>query len=359
MVEKRKKVNKISKTASILRDEFSESHLKDGDRVASAKQIAERFGLSVPTAHEAIKLLVSEGLLYRVRGSGTFIRRGNVHKNYRIALFDTPPAHVPESLHNVFSEAIDNMIESLHSHGCITQLMPYYELRDKNTALAMMQNFDGMLISNRYVDPNTLPLFQASGIPFVVFGHFYEMPHHCSQVFGDMRYGMKEALAMIPSLESREIVIFAENTITSEILSQQWSLCAQEAGIAAKNIETIVIDLKKRSQECYKQIRVYCKSIARKVILTTTDGLAYNIIGAFTLEDHVPGKDFVLISCGNREGQGFRFADEPIISSIDVPQDRMIHESVRLLLQLIQTPSDVIYQARIPSQLVIRKSFHN
>jgi len=44
-----------------------------GDRLPSDAELCERFGVSRMTARQAVGLLLSEGLLYRRRGQGTFV----------------------------------------------------------------------------------------------------------------------------------------------------------------------------------------------------------------------------------------------------------------------------------------------
>ena len=168
---------------------------------------------------------------------------------------------------------------------------------------------------------------------------------------------MDEALKLVPPALLSNPVIFTEQTPNSEAMSRLWKECLLRHGVKPEQIETVTVNINRRSMECHKYVRVYCRNLMRRIILSTTDGLAYNLIEAFMLENFQPGKDFHLIRCGNREAQGFRFADEPMITSIGVPEDKVINEAVKLLLRLIEEPSDCIYHIRIPSELVIRKSF--
>ncbi len=352
-----KKTGKINHIAGILRQEFSSSLLKDGERVASAREIASRFKISVPTAHEVINLLVREGLLYRIRGSGTFIRRNKEHSGLRIALLDTPSMPVPQSLYNVFVAEIDHIYKLLCSRKYQVQVVPYFELRNRVPALELLKSFDGLLVAKTYLDSYSFPLLCESGVPFVVFRHNYQLEQPCCQVFGDMTTGMNDALDRVSPPLLKDPVIFTECTSNGEALCRQWKEALWKRRGDNSPVETAAINQYRRSQECYKYVRVYCGKLVGRLILTATDGLAYNLIDALMLENYQPGKDFQLISCGNREAQGFRFADEPMITSIGVSEEKIISESIKLLLRLIEDPSDCLYHVRIPSELVIRKSF--
>ena len=357
MKEKRKKDGKISRIAGILRQDFSSALLKDGERVASAREVASRFNISIPTAHDAINQLVKEGLLYRVKGSGTFIRRDKRHSSLRIALLDAPAMPVPQSLYDVFVAEINHIYDLLCSRRYQVQVISYFELRDRAKALELLRSFNGLLVANTYLDRYSFPLLRESGIPFVVFRHYYEIPLPCSQVYGDLTCGMEEALTQVSPDRLENPVIFTENTATGAAVGRLWQNVLQKQGIAPEQTEPVVIDFNRRSHECYKYVRVYYKKLTERLILAATDGLAYNLIDALLLEGYQPGRDFQLISCGNREAQGFRFADEPLISSIGVPEEKIINEAVKMLLMLIENPSDCIYHSKIPSRLVIRKSF--
>ena len=348
-----KKTGKIEKTAFLLRQELAASTFIPGSRYFSAREIAERFGLSRPTAHEVLNLMVRENLLYRVRGSGTFVRSCQLPQQYRIALLDTPAMPVPQSLYEVFAARIDRMTEELQKHHCQVQVISYFELRDPVRALELLRSFDGILSANTYIDPYSIELFQTAGKPLVVFGHFYEMPIPFSQVFGDMLIGMRKALSMLPGSLLKNAIIFTENPI----LAKLWQQCLSEFGVDTDKLEVVTIDLQKRSLECYKYVRVHCKSLVQKIILTTTDGLAYNIIDAFMLEGYHPGKDFALISCGDRESQGFRFAEKPLITSVGIEEKKIISQAIQVLLMQIKNDPEVIHQARIPSHLSVRESF--
>ncbi len=141
-------------------------------------------------------------------------------------------------------------------------------------------------------------------------------------------------------------------------LALQWRKNLIRAGVPEKNIETFQINVFRRSAECYRYVRVYCRSLAEKLILTATDGLAYNLIDAFALEGMQPGRDFQLISCGNREGQGFRFMADPVITSVDPMEATVTREAVKLLMMKIENFSACDYIVRIPSGLAVRKSFN-
>lgn len=62
------------KIADEIRDELRRGVFEQGDKLPSARDYAERFGVVTNTVQAAIKVLKSEGLVYSVTGRGTFLR---------------------------------------------------------------------------------------------------------------------------------------------------------------------------------------------------------------------------------------------------------------------------------------------
>ena len=56
-----------------VRDNIANGTLKSGDRLMSEMELSEQFGVSRETIRHATGELVNEGLLTRVKGSGTYI----------------------------------------------------------------------------------------------------------------------------------------------------------------------------------------------------------------------------------------------------------------------------------------------
>ncbi len=172
---------KISDAAAVLRREFSDPAVRKGMLAPSARECARRFGISIPTAHEVLKQLAVEGIVYRVRGSGTFIRKTPGAAECRIGLLECPSSPVPPGLTSVYNSEIANITRYMKKSGWAVRNVSYPELQDRKTAMELLRSFDGMLISRTYVDDYSLPLFRKSGVPFVVFRLQNRMPEEISQ----------------------------------------------------------------------------------------------------------------------------------------------------------------------------------
>jgi GntR family transcriptional regulator len=57
----------------LLRRQIASGHWKVGQRIPSEKQFCERYAVSRTTVRQAVNNLVALGLLYHVKGKGTFV----------------------------------------------------------------------------------------------------------------------------------------------------------------------------------------------------------------------------------------------------------------------------------------------
>jgi GntR family transcriptional regulator len=67
-----------------LLEAVERGELAPGQKLAPEREYAARFGISLAPVRQAILSLVEEGYLYRVRGSGTFVREAKVEEKIAI-----------------------------------------------------------------------------------------------------------------------------------------------------------------------------------------------------------------------------------------------------------------------------------
>ncbi|MEU6233524.1 GntR family transcriptional regulator [Kitasatospora sp. NPDC047058] len=61
--------------ADALREEIRSGKLQPGQKLPSARQLADRFQVAVMTASSGVRVLREEGLVSSTQGRGTFVRR--------------------------------------------------------------------------------------------------------------------------------------------------------------------------------------------------------------------------------------------------------------------------------------------
>jgi len=74
-IDKKDHLPAYAQLAQIIKQRISDGTYQPGSRLPSESAIAQNFGISAMTARQAIGLLAQEGLVDRVQGRGTFIKR--------------------------------------------------------------------------------------------------------------------------------------------------------------------------------------------------------------------------------------------------------------------------------------------
>jgi GntR family transcriptional regulator len=74
-VDKASRLPAYAQLADILRTDISRGVYPAGEKLPAEATLAKSFGVSTMTARQAVRVLEEEGLVRRVQGSGTFIRK--------------------------------------------------------------------------------------------------------------------------------------------------------------------------------------------------------------------------------------------------------------------------------------------
>ncbi|MDT0422201.1 GntR family transcriptional regulator [Streptomyces evansiae] len=73
---------RYEKIADELREEIRSGHPAPGERLPAETALAEKYRVSVPTMRQAMGVLQAEGLVERIHGRGTFVRKERT-RNHR------------------------------------------------------------------------------------------------------------------------------------------------------------------------------------------------------------------------------------------------------------------------------------
>jgi DNA-binding GntR family transcriptional regulator len=77
-VDKQSHLPAYAQLAQILRRGISSGTYPPGSRLPAEAALAKRYGVSAMTARQAVGVMVEEGLVRRVQGSGTYVQKLNV-----------------------------------------------------------------------------------------------------------------------------------------------------------------------------------------------------------------------------------------------------------------------------------------
>lgn len=64
-----------------LKDEIQNGRLKPGDQLPPERELSEQFQISRMTVRQALNQLVTDGMLHRIQGKGTFVARPKIAQN--------------------------------------------------------------------------------------------------------------------------------------------------------------------------------------------------------------------------------------------------------------------------------------
>ncbi len=137
-----------------LRDEITLGNLKEGDRIPSENLLAKEFGVVRMTANRAIIDLVHEGVLHRVKGSGTFVspaRYDSAIVEIR-SIADEIASRGHSHSARVLFHSLVSASEAIASELCLgTNISAYH------TQLLHYENDRAIQLEDRWVNPKAAP----------------------------------------------------------------------------------------------------------------------------------------------------------------------------------------------------------
>jgi len=159
-----------------IRDLVFRGQLKPGDRLMPERELALALGVSRPTVREAIRRLVTMGLLEQQQGAGTFVRSLNAQREHN------PLAAVIEG-HDATLEELLEVRMGLEGQAALlaAQRATAEDLQVMEKALAAMQaeNADGRLgIDDDVSFHMALAFASKNPVQVYIMKNFYDLLHH-------------------------------------------------------------------------------------------------------------------------------------------------------------------------------------
>lgn len=162
--------------------------LKTGDRLETEAEIAQRFSFSRQTVRQALTNLEQEGIIEKIQGSGSYIRRQLPREN-KLALTRSVTIISSYTDSYIFPRILQSMAAVLEKSGYSTRIMFTNNRRETErkilTQLIQSNSSDPLIIepvTSAIPNPN-LSLYQTlkeRGIPILFFNTFYpqaDLPH--------------------------------------------------------------------------------------------------------------------------------------------------------------------------------------
>lgn len=351
---KRTRVAKSCRIAEQLRREFSCTKMQRGTPAISANELAELYGVSVPTAHNVLNILTKEGLLYRVKGSGTFFNQESTGRKIQIGIADQTVSKefLSDDVNRILDCHFNCAAEFFRNHDCQVRIVPYSDLMLKDS----LKDLDALLISCLYLDKITVPFLQKMNIPVIVYRYSNLPSQAFSHLYYDFNTGVKEALAYLHPSKTDKFIIVAEQSPSALYASDCWRRQLALCGIEESNISIHTASVSERERFCYRLVRTRQKEFKDAVILTANDEIAVNLLNALDLEEFRRGKDYRLVGIGNRADYGSETAQKLQLASVDTPIRQMAEEGAKLLLYALNNNSNSKFSVGIPTHFISRES---
>lgn len=352
---------RVKDLAKILRDEIESSNLPPDSPIMSARELAEEHDTSTLTANRALSALEREGLLYRVRGSGSFVAdRGGNTKQLKIGIAFPIPQGDKESVEAAFAVYPKNITEKLRAMGHETVNLSYYDLLAPQYVEENISQLDGLILSRSCIDNKTFPLLEKSNSNIVSVQNEEVSHYSCHQVVPDLRTGFKDALLHLAEKDCPKIYIASCNPKEHHKYRIDFIYkIAEEAGISLHRIELItserqIGDLGRMSgQEMGRELINKQKPLA---VFSLSDFTSFGIIDAILENNLRLGVDISLVSFDDLEGCGLLPFQKPIVSSITNPKEKITAEAIKILLSNIEKNDGFTHITRVPTEFIQRKS---
>lgn len=179
------KIPKYLKVAKWIKDKVESNELKSGEKLYSENELSSMFSMSRQTVRHGIDILVQEGIVERIQGSGTYIKKDvySRPKTLNIAVVTT---YVDRYIFPNVIKAIETVLSNA---GYSTQIAFTDNTLEKESAILNKflesNSIDGLIIEptkSGIPNPN-IKLYETlkkRGIPIIFINSYYpdlDLPH--------------------------------------------------------------------------------------------------------------------------------------------------------------------------------------
>ena len=330
---------KYQNLINYIQEQITDGQLGPGEKVPSENQLAERFHISRQTVRKAIGTLEEEGLVQRIRGSGTYVsfdRRKNLEKRNSIAVVTT---YVDSY---IFPRILQGMQNTLYESGFSVQIYITNNTLDREKGilkdLLKRDDVAGMIVEGTksgLPNPN-LELYRhlmMRKIPLLFFNTYYpelEVPHVS---LNDADTGYKAVRYLIEKGHQKIGAVLKLDDGQGRQRYLGYLRAMEEAGLTVTDSRLVWIDTDESKQLAYCRDRLLNRVEECTALLAYNDQIAFQLIRM--LEEcniRVP-EDVSVIGF-----DGVELADfyTPRLCTMRQPSERIAQASVELLLGYIE-----------------------
>lgn len=341
--------------AQRLHQELLKRRLPAHSAVPSVRALASRYGISTVTADRILDILASQGFIYRVPRSGSFIQH-DPPALPQIAYIGSPPG--PNSDQHLFAYAFRNMLEYLDSRDCPLSYISYHELQNPALAQAKLCNLNGILLEGSYLDQLTQKSLRGFSGKIVMVGLSYvRQDLSCSQIVPDFSCGLLELTRTFDLHYYKRIIVLHPTHSNGKAMLKELLEFFDKQGVSSSCLQFIEFNVSGNSnaeamaEQYFSQNKL--GSCRRTLMVSLSDYFLFGMEKALP----EPKKRPDLFSIDNVEG--VLPEDTPrkkCITSIDKSITRCYVDAAELLLRMIEQADERNYIIKVPTKLLRRGS---
>ncbi len=344
-----------------VKERIEQKEFCPNEKIPSEHELSEQFALSRQTIRHAISILEEEGILTRVRGSGTYVSDNcftNLLKRTRIAVV---PTYVDSY---IFPKTIQGIEQVLTENGYSMELAFTNNMveREKEILENIISKDDiaGMIIEptkSGIPNPNE-ELYQKlleKKIPMIFINSFYsnlDIPHVS---LNDRGVAVKAVEALIMAGHKNITAILKMDDGQGHRRYSGYMDAMKNAGLPTKDENIIWIDTEDvRHPEFYKE-KLLSKLPGCSAIFCYNDEVALNLLNLLSEEGISVPEEISIVSVDDSE---LAKLSNIKLSSIPHPVDRLGAKAAENLLQMMRD-SKFNGNYEFEEKVILRESIAN
>ena len=336
--------NKVEYVAASLRRRIESGEIQPSQRLGSSVELATEYGVAAMTADRAVRRLVSEGLLVRVQGRGTFVLPAR--RRFQVGLV------APRLRGGIQVEReylYDRNTYPLVERECLErgiQLRPF-----PSVAAAAREKLDGILTTQQPPSVTMPPM------PVALFRQYTHCDLPVFQAIPELFPVMSEIFRRLAGFPVRSVHVLINPVPNIRLFGDAFLQHLRLNGLA-QPVHTTFQRFEKGlpPQRIGHDFGMAIPDPRGAFIFTTSDFRAAGILEALDQRGVQPGQ-YQLVGCFNWEDRGFAPFRHPRLTSIDCRRDELLAQAVDLLFHAMANPAcDLLQCVKIPARLVVRES---
>lgn len=331
-----------------IKEQIAAGALCPGDKLPSENELSEQFSISRQTVRKAIGVLEEDGVVRRVKGSGTYLnydRRENLEQRNSIAVVTT----YVESY--IFPKTIQGIEKVLFDSGYSVQICFTNNTleREKSILEDLLSRDDvaGVIVEGTksgLPNPN-IPLYRqllAKNIPVLFINTYYpelDAPHVS---LNDVETAEKAVQYLIDH-GHRDIGAILKLDDGQGRQRYLGYLSAMEAaGLAVSDSRMVWIDTDESKQLAYCTEKILNRVEACTALLCYNDQIAFQLIRILSQKGIKVPEDVSIISIDDSD---LALHSEVPITSLPHPKEKLGEKAAEVLLQMINgKKKDLTYE---------------